>query len=162
MKIRTFKYKAITITLILSFLSIGVVHAETLCDGSCKCHLRGPRGRVPLGFSATSSGSLHRGTGIHLLQDLKHSAEIDFLHAGCHEGPKKLSCDMEAARDRYALQRLLTAVPCSQNSSNVDPILFLSAIYPNKEHAPGPALSRRLIDKKVPDPLYLQHLPLVC
>ncbi len=162
MKIRTFKSRVITITLILSLLSIGVAHAETICDGSCKCHLRGPRERVHFGFSATSSGPLHRGVVIHSHRGSRYSVEGDFLDVGCHKGTRKLSCDTERSVDRYALLRSLRAVSGPENSPQLDSSLLVSVIHPNKKHAPGPALSRRLIDRKVPAPLYLQHLPLLC
>jgi hypothetical protein len=139
-----------------------LAHAETICDGSCKCHLRGSPARAPFGFSVSPSGPLHRGVVIHLHQGSKYFAEGDFLDAGCREGTGKLSCDMETPGDRYALQRSLPVVCVSENSPKVDSILLVSVIHPNKEHAPGPSLRHQAIERKIPDPLYLQHLSLLC
>jgi hypothetical protein len=162
MKIRTFKSRVITITLILSLLSIGAVHAESTCDGSCKCHLRGSPGRAPFGLSVSPWGPLHRGAVIHSLHGSKYVAEGDLLDAGCHEGTRKLSCDMETPGDMYALQRSLRAVSGSENSPKVDSILLVALIHPNIEHAPGLSFSHRVIERKIPDPLYLHHLSLLC
>ena len=154
MKIRTFKSRVITITLILSFMSIGVAHAESICDGSCKCHLRG--------FPVSLSSPLHRGVVIHLHQGSKYLAEVDFMDTGCHEGTDKLSCDMETPGDRYALQRSLPAVSVSENATKADPTRLVSVIHPIKEIAPGPFLRHRLIEWKAPDPLFLQNLSVLC
>lgn len=162
MKKRTFVSRVVTLTVIFSLLSVGWIHAETVCDGSCKCHLRGPWGRVHLGLSVSASAPLHRGIAIHLFKGSTHSGEIDFRDLGCHEGTKKLSCDMETPRDRYALQRSVTAVSWSGHSSKIDSILFASVIQPDEKPLSGPTLSHRLIEKKMPDPLYLRHLSLLC
>ena len=162
MKIRTFKSRVITITLILSLLSIGLVHAETTCDGSCKCHLRGPRATVHFGFSATPSGMLHTGTVIHSLHGSKYFAKGDFLDANCHKATKKLSCNMERLGNSYALQRSVRAVSRSENSPKLDSTLLVSVIHPKREYVPGPSFSHGLIERKVPAPLFLQHLPLLC
>lgn len=162
MKIRTFKSRVITITLILSFMSIGVAHAESICDGSCKCHLRGSPGRTSFGFPVSLSSPLHRGVVIHLHQGSKYFAEVDFMDTGCHEGTGKLSCDMERPGDRYALQRSLPAVSVSENATKADLTLLVSVIHPIKEIAPGPSLRHRVIEWKAPDPLFLQHLSVLC
>jgi len=162
MKKRTFISRVITLTMIFSLLSVGWVHAETVCDGSCKCHLRGPWGRVHLGLSLFASGPLHRGLAIHLLKGSNHSTGIDFRDLRCHEGTRKLSCHMETPQDRYGLQRSVTAVSWSGYSSKIDSILFASVVHPNEKRLPGPALSHRLIQTKILDPLYLQHLSLLC
>jgi len=162
MKKRTFTSRVITLIIIFSLISVGWVHAEAVCDGSCKCHLRGQRGQVHLGLSLFASGPLHRGLAIHLLKGSNHSAEIDFRDLGCHEGTRKLSCHMETPQDRYGLQRSVTVVSWAEHSSKADSFLFVSVIHPNEKHAPGPALTRQLIKMKVPDPLYMQHLYLLC
>ncbi len=162
MKICTLKSKVITITLIVSLLSIGVVHAETTCDGSCKCHLRGSSVRASFGLPISHSGPLHRGVVIHSHQGSKYFAAGDFLDAGCHKGTKKLSCDMETPGDRYAFLRSLRAVSGSVNFPKLDSNLFVPVIHPNKEHALGSWFSHGSIERKVPAPLCLQHLPLLC
>lgn len=165
MRIPTITSRVLAIALILSLLSIGVVPAETVCDGSCNCcHSKDPLRGVPFGFLAPPSGPLHRETANHLLQGprLTSFSEIDFLDVGCHEGTAKASCDMEAPRDRYALQGTVPAVPWSENSSTVDSILFVSVIHPNEKHSPGPAVSHWVMGRRAPDRLYLQHLSLLC
>ena len=162
MKHPTITSRIITITLILCLMSMGVVHAETVCDGSCKCHLRRALGGVDFRLSVHALGLLHRGFAIHLVKGANHLAEIDFRDLGCHEGTMKLSCDLVTLPYRYAPQRSPMVNAWSGNSSKVDSILFVSVIHPKETYALGPALSHRLIATKLPDSLYLQHLPLLC
>jgi hypothetical protein len=162
MKISRFKSRFITITLILSFMSIGVAHAESICDGSCKCHLKGSPGKASFSFSASPSGTLPKGVVIHLHQGSQYFAKGDSMDTGCHEGTVKLSCEMETPGDRYALQRSLPAVSVSDNSSKVDPIILGSLIHPIKELAPGPSLRHQVIESRAPAPLYLRHLSVLC
>ncbi len=162
MKKPAFISRVITLTVIFSLLSLGWVHAETVCDGSCKCHFRGRWGQAHLAMSVSASAPLHRGISIHLFKGSVHLAEIDFRDLGCHEGTRKLSCHMETPQDPYGFQRSVTVVSWSEQSSKANSFLFASLIHPNENHAPGPALTRRLIKMKVPDPLYLQHLYLLC
>jgi hypothetical protein len=163
MGVRIPLYKIIAIPLILSLLGVGAVPAQTLCDGSCNCHPKGSGHGVVSHFLASQSGSLHRKATHHLLQGprLTSFSQIDFLDLGCHEGMTP-SCDMEAAQDRNAIQGSMRAVPWSGNSSTGDSILFVSVIQTNEHHAFGITASHWLIGKRAPDPLYLQHLSLLC
>ena len=164
MRIRTITSRVLAIALILSLLSIGVVPAETVCDGSCNCcHSKDPLRGVPFGFLAPPSGPLHREIANHLLQAprLTSFSDILFPNAGCHDGTTEV-CDMEAPRTLYALQGSVSAVPWSEHYVTVDSILFVSVINPNKNHSPGPAINHWVLGRKVPDRLYLQHLSLLC
>lgn len=162
-RMRTFTFRALAIALILFLLSVGMVSAETICDGSCTCHSKGPLHGMPGGFPASPSGSLHLDMANHLLQGprLSSFSDILFPNAGCHDGTTEV-CDMEAPRTLYALQGSVSAVPWSEHYVTVDSILFVSVINPNKNHSPGPAINHWVIGRKAPDPLYLQHLSLLC
>ncbi len=155
MRIRKFTSKVIAIALALSLLSVGVVPAQTVCDGSCNCSPKGPKHGV---------GSMHGGISNHHLQEpkLTHFLKIGFSDMGCHEDTTKASCDMEAPRHHYALQGLVPAVPWSKNSSTIVSITVVALVHSNEQHSLNPAVSHWVLGRRAPDPLYMQHLSFLC
>jgi len=164
MRIRKFTFKLIAIALTLSILSIGAVHGNMVCDGSCNCHPEGSPGGMDFSPVTAPSGALHKKTSNnpHHRPKLMDFSKVDFPDMGCHGDTTTESCDMGAVGDRYALQGSVPTVISSGNSSTVDAVLFVSVIHHNHQYFSGLAINSRMIEGKLPAPLYMRHLSLLC
>jgi len=155
MRIPKFTLRVISIAMCLFLLSIGMVPAQTFCDGTCNCSSKGLKHDMV---------SMPKGVSNHHLKEPKftHFLKIDFSDMGCHENTTKSSCDMEAPRHRDVIQGPIPAGHWSKNSSTIDSILVVSLIHSNEQNFINPAVSNWVLGRRAPDPLYIQYLSFRC
>lgn len=167
MTIRNLTSKIISTSLILSFLSVGVVPAKSDCAGSCTCSAET---RSQFQGSAIVPGAFHAVRMHAAIPKPNHQTSSDesllsiyFPGHSCHQaGIISATCDMEPLRPLEALQSASSLMPWSERSM----LKANTSVLTEKSSIESPLYRltfRYLMNvKTTSNPLYLQNLSLLC
>ena len=167
MTLRNLTSKIISTSLILSFLSVGVVPAKSDCAGSCTCSIETEKSFQGSFIVPGESHAVHMHAAIsgphHQAISDESLLSIYFPNHTCHQaGIVAATCDMEPLRPLEALHSASSHMPWSERSM----FKAITSVLTEKSSIESPFYRLTFIYlmnvKTTSNPLYLLNLSLIC